>query len=74
MRSQETWFFFVPAGLTVFLSMMLGAFLWGGLADKVGRRRCLIVALAFNCVFAFLSSFAQSYGFFLFFRLLSGIG
>uniref|UniRef100_A0A3P8UEP4 Synaptic vesicle glycoprotein 2Bb n=1 Tax=Cynoglossus semilaevis TaxID=244447 RepID=A0A3P8UEP4_CYNSE len=61
-------------GLTVFLSMMLGAFLWGGLADKVGRRRCLIVALAFNCVFAFLSSFAQSYGFFLFFRLLSGIG
>uniref|UniRef100_A0A672HEY7 Synaptic vesicle glycoprotein 2B-like n=1 Tax=Salarias fasciatus TaxID=181472 RepID=A0A672HEY7_SALFA len=61
-------------GLVVFLSMMVGAFLWGGLADKVGRRRCLIVALAINCVFAFLSSFAQGYGFFLFFRLLSGIG
>ncbi|XP_047453534.1 synaptic vesicle glycoprotein 2B-like [Mugil cephalus] len=61
-------------GLVVFLSMMVGAFLWGGLADKVGRRRCLVVALAINCVFAFLSSFAQSYGFFLFFRLLSGIG
>ncbi|KAF3689291.1 Synaptic vesicle glycoprotein 2B [Channa argus] len=61
-------------GLIVFLSMMVGAFLWGGLADKVGRRRCLIVALAINCVFAFLSSFAQSYGFFVFFRLLSGIG
>ncbi|XP_029289796.1 synaptic vesicle glycoprotein 2B-like isoform X1 [Cottoperca gobio] len=64
----------VGAGLTVFLSMMVGAFLWGGLADKVGRRRCLIVALAINCVFAFLSSFAPGYGFFLFFRLLSGIG
>uniref|UniRef100_A0A8C4DV99 Major facilitator superfamily (MFS) profile domain-containing protein n=1 Tax=Dicentrarchus labrax TaxID=13489 RepID=A0A8C4DV99_DICLA len=61
-------------GLMVFLSMMVGAFLWGGLADKVGRRRCLVVALAINCIFAFLSSFAQGYGFFLFFRLLSGIG
>lgn len=61
-------------GLVVFLSMMVGAFLWGGLADKVGRRRCLKVALAINCIFAFLSSFAQDYGFFLFFRLLSGIG
>lgn len=61
-------------GLVVFLSMMVGAFLWGGLADKVGRRRCLIVALAINCIFTFLSSFAQGYGFFLFFRLLSGVG
>ncbi|CAL8374317.1 unnamed protein product [Arctogadus glacialis] len=61
-------------GLTVFLGMMVGAFVWGGLADKVGRRRCLIVALTINCVFAFLSSFAQGYGFFLFFRLLSGFG
>lgn len=66
--------FSFSAGLIVFLSMMVGAFLWGGLADKVGRRRCLIVALAINCVFAFLSSFAQGYGFFLFFRLMSGIG
>ncbi|XP_072242825.1 synaptic vesicle glycoprotein 2B-like [Leuresthes tenuis] len=61
-------------GLVVFMSMMVGAFLWGGLADKVGRQRCLIVALEINCVFAFLSSFAQGYGFFLFFRLLSGLG
>ncbi|XP_076158034.1 synaptic vesicle glycoprotein 2B isoform X1 [Alosa pseudoharengus] len=61
-------------GLIVFLGMMFGAFVWGGLADKVGRRRCLIVALAINCIFAFLSSFAQGYGFFLFFRLVSGFG
>ncbi|KAG7468177.1 hypothetical protein MATL_G00140100 [Megalops atlanticus] len=61
-------------GLIVYLGMMVGAFLWGGLADKVGRRQCLIIALAIHCVFAFLSSFAQGYGFFLFFRLCSGIG
>ncbi|KAM9503953.1 synaptic vesicle glycoprotein 2B-like isoform 1-T2 [Salvelinus alpinus] len=61
-------------GLTVFLGMMVGAFIWGGMADKLGRRKCLIWALTINCVFAFLSSFAQGYGFFLFFRLISGIG
>ncbi|KAL2093492.1 hypothetical protein ACEWY4_010804 [Coilia grayii] len=61
-------------GLIVFLGMMFGAFIWGGLADKVGRKKCLVVALAINCIFAFLSSFAQGYGFFLFFRLFSGFG
>uniref|UniRef100_A0A8C7IDX4 Synaptic vesicle glycoprotein 2Bb n=1 Tax=Oncorhynchus kisutch TaxID=8019 RepID=A0A8C7IDX4_ONCKI len=61
-------------GLIVFLGMMVGAFIWGGMADKLGRRKCLIWALTINCVFAFLSSFAQGYGFFLFFRLISGIG
>ncbi|KAL0968060.1 hypothetical protein UPYG_G00261790 [Umbra pygmaea] len=61
-------------GLIVFLGMMVGAFTWGGMADKLGRRKCLIWALTLNCVFAFLSSFAQGYGFFLFFRLFSGIG
>ncbi|XP_064168968.1 synaptic vesicle glycoprotein 2B-like [Anguilla rostrata] len=61
-------------GLIVYVGMMVGAFVWGGLADAVGRRKCLIMALAINCVFAFLSSFAQGYGFFLFFRLFSGIG
>ncbi|XP_055048538.2 synaptic vesicle glycoprotein 2B [Misgurnus anguillicaudatus] len=61
-------------GLIVFLGMMLGAFIWGGLADKVGRRKCLIIVLAMNCISAFFSSFAQGYGFFLFFRLFSGIG
>ncbi|KAJ8247508.1 hypothetical protein GJAV_G00247200 [Gymnothorax javanicus] len=53
---------------------MVGAFVWGGLADKVGRRQCLVTALAVHCVFAFLSCFAQGYGFFLFFRLCSGFG
>uniref|UniRef100_A0AAY4BAZ1 Major facilitator superfamily (MFS) profile domain-containing protein n=1 Tax=Denticeps clupeoides TaxID=299321 RepID=A0AAY4BAZ1_9TELE len=61
-------------GLIVFVGMMMGAFVWGGLADKLGRRQCLIYALAINCIFAFLSSFAQGYGFFIFFRLCSGIG
>ncbi|MBN3310828.1 SV2B protein, partial [Amia calva] len=61
-------------GLIVYLGMMVGAFIWGGLADKMGRKRCLIIALAINSVFAFISSFVQGYGLFLFFRLISGIG
>ncbi|KAK3533716.1 hypothetical protein QTP70_023968 [Hemibagrus guttatus] len=60
--------------LIVYVGMMLGAVVWGGLADKLGRRQCLLNALAINCIFSFVSSFAQGYGFFLFCRLCSGIG
>ncbi|XP_015267507.1 PREDICTED: synaptic vesicle glycoprotein 2B-like [Gekko japonicus] len=61
-------------GLIVYLGMMLGAVLWGGLADKLGRKHCLIISLSINAAFAFLSSFVQGYGFFLFCRLISGFG
>nr|XP_034988073.1 synaptic vesicle glycoprotein 2B [Zootoca vivipara] len=61
-------------GLIVYLGMMLGAIMWGGLADKLGRKKCLILSLSINASFAFLSSFVQGYGFFLFCRLISGFG
>ncbi|XP_064416587.1 synaptic vesicle glycoprotein 2A isoform X3 [Latimeria chalumnae] len=61
-------------GLIVYLGMMVGAFLWGGLADKIGRRQCLLICLSVNSVFAFFSSFVQGYGTFLFCRLFSGVG
>ncbi|XP_029431624.1 synaptic vesicle glycoprotein 2B [Rhinatrema bivittatum] len=61
-------------GLIVYLGMMLGSFLWGGLSDKIGRKKCLMISLAMNAAFAFLSSFVQGYGFFLFCRLISGVG
>ncbi|KAL0978007.1 hypothetical protein UPYG_G00164650 [Umbra pygmaea] len=61
-------------GLLVYVAMMVGATVWGGLADKMGRRTCLIYCLAIDCVFSFLSCFAQGYGFFLFFRFCSGFG
>ncbi|XP_034280626.2 synaptic vesicle glycoprotein 2B isoform X1 [Pantherophis guttatus] len=54
--------------------MMVGALFWSGLADKLGRKRCLIISLSINASFAFLSSFVQQYGFFLFCRLISGFG
>ncbi|NXI85454.1 SV2B protein, partial [Rhipidura dahli] len=61
-------------GLIVYLGMMVGAVLLGGLADKLGRKQCLIISLSINAAFAFLSSFVQGYGFFLFCRLISGLG
>uniref|UniRef100_A0A673GXK4 Synaptic vesicle glycoprotein 2C-like n=1 Tax=Sinocyclocheilus rhinocerous TaxID=307959 RepID=A0A673GXK4_9TELE len=58
----------------VYLGMMVGAFFWGGLSDKVGRRQCLLVCMSVNGFFAFLSSFVQGYSTFLFCRMLSGFG
>uniref|UniRef100_UPI00358E944E synaptic vesicle glycoprotein 2A-like n=1 Tax=Myxine glutinosa TaxID=7769 RepID=UPI00358E944E len=62
-----------PCGF-VYMGMMIGAFFWGGLADKIGRRQCLLISLSFNAFFTSLSSFVQGYGIFLFCRFLSGIG
>ncbi|KAK2498425.1 hypothetical protein MC885_010022 [Smutsia gigantea] len=61
-------------GLIVYLGMMAGAFVLGGLADKLGRKRVLSMSLAINASFASLSSFVQGYGAFLLCRLISGIG
>ena len=64
----------VCAGLLVYVSMLAGALVWGGLSDKLGRRKVLIYVLTIDIVFSFLSCFAQGYGFFLFFRFCSGFG
>ncbi|XP_077328377.1 synaptic vesicle glycoprotein 2B [Lithobates pipiens] len=61
-------------GLIVYLGMMVGAFVWGGLADKLGRKKCLLFSLTINAAFSFVSSFVQGYGLFLFCRLISGFG
>uniref|UniRef100_A0A8C9X2I0 Synaptic vesicle glycoprotein 2A n=1 Tax=Sander lucioperca TaxID=283035 RepID=A0A8C9X2I0_SANLU len=61
-------------GLIVYFGMMVGAFLWGALADRIGRRQSLLISLSINSVFSFFSSFVQGYSTFLFCRLLSGVG
>lgn len=63
-----------PAGLLVYVAMLVGALVWGGLCDKMGRRKCLIYVLSIDLIFSFLSCFAQGYGFFVFFRFCSGFG
>ncbi|XP_053181195.1 synaptic vesicle glycoprotein 2Ca isoform X2 [Scomber japonicus] len=61
-------------GSVVYLGMMVGAFFWGGMSDKVGRRQCLLICMSTNGFFAFLSSFVQGYGLFLVCRLVAGFG
>ncbi|TSM85919.1 Synaptic vesicle glycoprotein 2C [Bagarius yarrelli] len=61
-------------GSIVYLGMMVGAFFWGGMSDKVGRRQCLLFCMTIYGFFAFLSSFVQGYGFFLFCRIIAGFG
>ncbi|XP_076020215.1 synaptic vesicle glycoprotein 2C-like isoform X2 [Genypterus blacodes] len=61
-------------GSIVYLGMMFGAFFWGGLSDKLGRKQCLLISMSVNGFFAFLSSFVQGYSMFLFCRMLSGFG
>ncbi|KAL4617534.1 synaptic vesicle glycoprotein 2C-like isoform X1 [Arapaima gigas] len=61
-------------GSIVYLGMMVGAFFWGGLSDKVGRRQCLLICMSVNGFFAFLSSFVQGYSMFLLCRMISGFG
>ncbi|XP_044000593.1 synaptic vesicle glycoprotein 2C-like isoform X1 [Gambusia affinis] len=61
-------------GSIVYLGMMFGAFFWGGLSDRVGRKQCLLISMSVNGFFAFLSSFVQGYSMFLLCRMVSGFG
>ncbi|XP_045608814.2 synaptic vesicle glycoprotein 2B isoform X1 [Procambarus clarkii] len=58
----------------VFFGMMAGGYIWGCLGDIYGRRNVLIVSLLVNALAGILSSFAQSFPLFLFFRFTSGLG
>ena len=54
--------------------MMVGAVVWGTMADKVGRRLTLITALCVNAVFSTAASLMPTYWLFLICRCMSGLG
>lgn len=58
----------------IFLGMLIGGYIWGGLADITGRRMTLIVSLFVNSVFAFVSAFSPNFYFLLVLRFISGVG
>jgi MFS transporter, SHS family, lactate transporter len=61
--------------ITATLAMRpVGALIFGWLADRYGRRMPLIIDLIFYSTFEVLSGLAPSYGWFLLFRALYGIG
>ena len=61
-------------GSIAYLGLCLGALIWGGVADKVGRRHCLLVCLSISAFFSVLSAFSQGFNTFLLCRLGSSLG
>lgn len=62
----------LQSGTLFFLGMMIGAALFGRLADRFGRRRVLLVTVAADGVFGLLSVFAPSFPLLCAARLLTG--
>jgi MFS family permease len=54
--------------------MMIGGLIWGNLADLIGRRPVLIMALGISGLFGLASSLAQSFLPFVIFRFFSIMG
>jgi VNT family MFS transporter (synaptic vesicle glycoprotein 2) len=54
--------------------MMVGATLWGNLADRMGRRRTLLSALGVNAGFSVIAAFMPTYGTFMTARFCSAVG
>ena len=68
-REQAAWL--VTA---LFVGMMLGAWFWGSLADRIGRKNVFVYTILIASVFALASALAPNYETLLLFRLLSGFG
>ncbi|WP_018665258.1 MFS transporter [Heyndrickxia acidiproducens] len=56
------------------IGMAIGAFVFGVLADKFGRKTIFIMTLLFFSIGSGLSALSQSFVVFIFFRLLIGMG
>ncbi len=62
----------LQTGTAFFLGMLFGAIGFGRLADKIGRRRVLIITVACDAVFGMLSVFAPDFTILLLLRFLTG--
>lgn len=56
-----------------FIGIIISSHLWGFLADTMGRREVIRPTLIIGFVFSVLSSFSNSFGMLVTFRLLNGI-
>ena len=63
----------LQTGTLFFLGMLVGAAGFGRLADRIGRRRVLIVTVACDALFGTLSVFAPDFTILLVLRFLTGV-
>ncbi|MCW4466419.1 MFS transporter [Glutamicibacter sp. MNS18] len=61
-------------GTSNLVGMALGAFLWGGLADRYGRKKAFSATLLMFSIFTVLGALSPNFGFFVAFRFLAGVG
>lgn len=58
----------------IFAGMLIGGWVWGALADRYGRRPCLMWCLIINGLFGLLSSLSPNFALILLCRFMSGVG
>ncbi|GKV26814.1 hypothetical protein SLEP1_g36044 [Rubroshorea leprosula] len=58
----------------VFVGMLIGAYSWGVVSDKHGRRRGFLITAIVTAVAGFLSAFAPNYILLIIFRCFVGLG
>lgn len=56
------------------IGMALGAFIWGGIADVIGRKKAFTLTLLVFSIFTVAGAFAPAFGWFILFRFLAGFG
>lgn len=64
----------LQTGTWFFVGMLAGAFAFGRLADRIGRRPVLLAAVVLDACFGVASAFAPDLGWLLVLRFLTGVG
>ncbi len=64
----------LQTGTLFFVGMLVGAFVFGRLADRIGRRPVLMAAVVIDACFGVASAFAPDFTWLLALRFLTGIG
>ncbi|XP_014217392.1 synaptic vesicle glycoprotein 2C-like isoform X2 [Copidosoma floridanum] len=61
-------------GNITLLGLAIGGIFWGGLGDRLGRRRSLLTAMSVHALFSGVATFMPTYGTFMTTRFCSAIG
>ncbi len=61
-------------GTSNLIGMALGAFVWGTIADTIGRKKAFTATLLIFSIFTVLGAFSPDFGWFVAFRFLAGFG
>jgi putative MFS transporter len=64
----------LQTGTYFFIGMLVGAFVFGRLADRIGRRPVLLMAVVIDACFGVASAFAPDFTWLLVLRFMTGIG